>query len=80
MRPEELVRRAEQHIDAGEGHVDWSVRRVVDSVYPRERARLVRELDDALDRCHRADRVRSPREGDDGRSRAEQPLDIGKVE
>ena len=50
MRAEELVRRAEQDVDAERGDVDRPVRRVVHGVGPRERARAVRELDDALAR------------------------------
>ena len=39
VRPVELVRRADQHVDAGRGDVDRPVRRVVDGVDPGERAR-----------------------------------------
>ena len=47
MRAEELVRRAEEHVDAERGDVDRPVRRVVHRVGPGERADGVRELRDA---------------------------------
>ena len=47
VRAEELVRRADQHVDVPGRDVDRPVRRVVDGVGPGERAGGVRELDDA---------------------------------
>ena len=44
VRPEELVRRAEEHVDVPAGDVDRAVRPVVDGVRPGERAGAVREL------------------------------------
>ena len=64
VRPEELVRRADQHVAAPGGDVDRTVRAVVDGVDPGERARLVRQLDDAAHVGRGADRVRRRREGD----------------
>ena len=80
MRAVELVRRAEQHVDAERGDVDRPVRRVVDGVGPGERAGRVRELDDPRDVGQRADRVRGEREGDDARPVGELPLEVVEVE
>ena len=63
VRPEELVRRADQHVAAPGGDVDRPVRPVVHCVDPGERARVVRELDDPLHVWRRPDRVRGGREG-----------------
>ena len=68
MRPVELVRRADEDVDARRRHVDRPVRRVVDGVDPGERAHLMRELGDARDVDQRPDRVRGPREGDHARA------------
>ena len=62
VRAEELVRRAEEDVDAELGDVDRPVRREVHGVRPRERARLVRELDDPP-RVRRSSRRRSRRAG-----------------
>ena len=58
---EELVRRADENVDARCRHVDRPVRGVVHGVHPGERARLVRELGDPADVGDRADGVRGPR-------------------
>ena len=62
VRPEELVRRAEQDVRARGRDVDRPVRRVVDGVDPGERARLVREGGDPRPRRSRC-RRRSPPSG-----------------
>src|SRR5262249_57958828 len=80
MRPVELVRGAEENVDAGVGDLDVPVRSVVDGVAPGERADRVRELDDVLDRYDGADGVRRPREGDDARSVRQKRADVGEVE
>ena len=64
MRPEELVRRADQHVAAPGGNVDRPVRAVVDGVDPGERARLVRQLDHAAHVGRGADGVGGRRERD----------------
>src|SRR4249920_688350 len=46
VRPEELVGRAGQDVDAELGDVDRCMRREVHGVRPRERARLVSQLGD----------------------------------
>ena len=69
VRAEVLVRRADEHVAAPRRHVDRPVRAVVHGVDPRERAGLVRELDDPADVGRGADRVRGGREGDDLRPR-----------
>ena len=48
VRPEELVRRADEDVDVPGGDVDRPVRRVVDGVGPRQSADGVGELDEAL--------------------------------
>ena len=65
VRPVELVRRAEEHVDVPGGHVDRAVRAVVDGVGPGERADAVGELDDAPHIGRGADRVGRDRERDD---------------
>ena len=80
VRPEELVRRAEEDVDVPAGDVDRPVRPVVDGVGPRERARAVRELDDSRDVRGRADRVRRDRERDDPRPVGELRLEVLEVE
>ena len=64
VRPVELVRRADQDVDARRRDVDRAVRPVMDGIDPGERPRLVRELGHAGHVHERADRVRGPREGD----------------
>ena len=80
VRPEELVRRAEEHVDVPAGDVDRAVRAVVDGVRPGERAGAVRELDDPRHVGSRADRVRRDREGDDARPLGELRLEVVEVE
>ena len=69
VRTEELVRRAEQDVDAERRAVRAAVRRVVHAVGPGERADGVRGGDDALRVGDRADRVGRERERDDPRAR-----------
>ena len=69
-----------EHVDAPVRDVDRPVRPVVDGVGPRERAGVVRELDDAPDVRERADRVRRDRESDDARALAQLPLEVAEVE
>ena len=80
VRPVELVRRAEQHVDVPGGHVDRAVRAVVDGVGPGERSDAVRELDDALHVGRRADRVGRHRERDDAGAIVELRLEAVVVE
>ena len=80
VRPVELVRRAEQHVDVPGGHVDRAVRAVVDGVGPGERADAVRELDDAPHVGCRADRVGRDRERDDAGAIVELRLEAVVVE
>ncbi len=80
MRPEELVGRAEEHVDAELDDVDRAVRAEVHGVGPRERAGVVRELDDPARVCQRADRVRRERERDDARPLGQLPLEVVEVE
>src|SRR5581483_2827187 len=74
VRAEELVRRADEHVDAEGVDVDRAVRRVVNRVRPGERTGTMRQLDDAPNVRERADRVRGDGEGDDPRPRRELPL------
>src|SRR5581483_10558488 len=80
MRPEELVRGAEEEVNPERGDVDRRVRRVVDGVRPGERAGAVCELDDPRDLGRRAEGVRGEREGDDACAAAQLPLEVGEVE
>jgi hypothetical protein len=80
VRPEELVRRAEEHVDVPRRDVDRPVRPVVDGVAPRERAGTVRELDDPRDVRLRPDGVRRDREGDHARPLRELRLEVAEVE
>ena len=80
VRAVELVRRAEQHVDAEVGDVDRPVRAVVHGVRPGERSDALRELDDARDIGERADGVRRERERDDARAVGELPLEVVVVE
>ncbi len=77
---EELVRRADEHVDAPLRDVDRPVRPVVDGVRPRQRAGAVRELDDLPDVRQRADRIRGDRERDDARAIGQLPLEVVEVE
>ena len=60
VRPEVLVRRAEEDVDVPGGDVDRPVRPVVDGVGPGERAGAVRELDDPGDVGRRPDARSTP--------------------
>ena len=80
MRPEELVRRAEEDVDVPGLDVGGHVRRGVDGVGPGESSGAVRELDDPPHVGQRADRVRRDREGDDARAGGELPLEVGEVD
>ena len=80
MRPVELVRRAEQHVDVPGADVDRAVRAVVDGVGPGERAGAVGELDDPPHVGRGADRVGRDREGDDARPRAQLRGEVVVVE
>ena len=80
VRAEELVRRAEEHVDVPAGDVDRAVRPVVDGVGPGERAGAVGELDDACHVGRRPDRVRGDRERDHLRALGELRLEVVQVE
>ena len=80
VRPEELVRRAEQHVHPRRGHVDRPVRGVVDGVDPGERSDLMREVGDAGGVDERPDSVRRPREGDDPRPLREQGGEVVEIQ
>ena len=80
VRAEVLVRRADEHVAAPRRHVDRAVRAVVHGVDPRERARLVRELDDPADVGRGADGVRSRWERDDSRPRRALRREVVEVE
>ena len=77
---EELVRRADEHVDAERGDVDRSVGRVMHGVGPRERAGLVGELGDPSRVGEGADGVRGEREGDDLRPLSELAREVVHVE
>ncbi len=80
MRPEELVRRADEDVHVPRGDVDRAVRPVVHGVGPGERARLVRELDDAPDVRRGPDGVRGDGKADDARPVREEPREIVVVD
>ncbi len=80
MRSVELVRRADEDVDADRGHVDRAVRAVVDRVDPGERSRLVRERCDLGHRRDGADRVRGPGERDHPRALGQQRREVVDVE
>ena len=80
MWAEELVRRAEEHVDVPAGDVDRAVRPVVDGIGPGERAGAVGELDDAGDVGGRPDGIRGDREGNDLRAVRELCLQVVQVE
>ena len=80
MRAEELVRRAEQHVDVPARSVDPAVRAVVDGVRPGERAGAVRELDDPCHVGRRPDGVRGDRERDDARPLGQLRFEVVEVE
>ena len=80
VRPEELVRRADEDIHVPRGHVDRPVRRVVDGVRPGERAGVVRELHEASHVGSGADGVGGDGEGDDARPLGEEPFDVVVVD
>ena len=77
VRPEELVRRADEHVDVPRGDVDRPVRAVVDGVGPGERAGVVGELDDARD-VRAACRPRSTRPGTRPRASAPRAATRGR--
>ena len=80
MRAEELVRRADEDVAAPRRDVDRPVRAVVHGIDPRERAGLVRELDDPRDIRTGPDRVRRRRERDDLRPRRALRREVVEVE
>ena len=80
VRPEVLVRRADEDVDVPRRDVDRPVRRVVDGIRPRERSDGVRELDDARNVGRRTDRVRGDRKRHDPRSVGELRCDVVIVE
>jgi hypothetical protein len=80
MRPEELVRRAHEEVDAGRFDVDRAMRAVVDRVHPRERACFVREVCDASNVRDRPDGVRGPGESDDASPLRELAFEIVHVD
>ena len=80
VRAEELVRRAEEHVDVPAGDVDGTVRPVVNGVGPGERAGAVGELDDACHVWRRPDRVRGDRKRDHLRALGELRFEVAQVE
>ena len=80
VRPEELVRRAEENVHVPARGVDRAVRAVVDGVRPRERADSVREVDDPRHIRRRADRIGGDREGDHARPAGELRLEVVDVQ
>ena len=80
VRPEELVRRADEDVDSPGGDVGRDVRCGVNGVGPGERADAVRQLHDPRDVRQRADGVRSDREGDDAGARGKLCLQIGEID
>ena len=68
VRAEELVRRAEQHVEAERLAVEAAVRREVHAVGPGQRAGPVREVADAAGVGHGAQSVGGQREGHDPRA------------
>jgi len=80
VRPEELVRGADQVIDAQRAHVDRTMRRQVHRIDPHARAGGVSSLGDAPHVVHRAERVRGIPHGDEPSTLAEQPLESIEIE
>ena len=80
MRAEELVRRADEDVDAPVDHVDRTVRSVVDGIRPSERAGIVRELDDPVDVAQGSDGVRGDGKRDDAGTVGELSLEVAEVE
>ena len=80
VRAEELVRRAQQHIDAQFPDVDPAVRGKVDRVGPRQRPGVVRQVGDPPDGGHGAHRVRRERERHDPRARRERCLERSQID
>ena len=80
MRSEELVRRADEHVDAELLHVDLPVRPVVNGVHPGEGSGIVRQRGDLGDRRDRAHGVRRVRERDHACAIREQRSQMVDVE
>ena len=80
VRAEELVGRAEQHVDAPLAGAQAAVRGEVDPVRPGQRAGAVRGGGDPRGVGDRADRVGGEREGDHARALADQRLQRVVVE
>ncbi len=80
VRAEELVGRAERHVEAGLARAEPPVRREMHAVRPRERAHPVRRGGDASRVRDRADRVRGERERHHARPLAHQLLERVQVE
>ena len=80
MRPEELVRRAEEDVDVPGCDVGGHVRRGVDGVGPRESPCAVRQLDDPPHVCEGSHRVGRDREGDDAGTVGELPFEVGEID
>jgi len=80
MRSVELVRRAQEHVDARARDVDRPVRCVVHCVDPGERAGFVRKRRDLGHRRDGPDGVRCPWERDDARPLGEQRPQLVEVE
>ncbi len=80
VRPEELVRRADEDVDSPGGDVGRHVRGGVNGVGPGQRAGAVRQLHDPRDVGQRADGVRRDGEGDDAGARGKLCLEIGEID
>jgi hypothetical protein len=80
VRPEELVRRAEQDVESDLSCPQPPVRGHVNGVGPRERADAVSRRRDAAGIRDRPDGIRGQREGDHARALADQRLEGVDVE
>ncbi len=80
MRPEELVRRADQEVRPQSGRVEGQVRRGVDGVHVRPGPDGVGHLDDPGDRVDGADRVGGQTDSHHPRAGAQRPFQAGNVE
>ena len=80
MRPEELVRGADEEVGVECGNVDGHVRRSVNGIDICPRPDVVRHLHDARDRIDRPDRVGCHGDGHDAGARSKGLLEVRHVQ